>query len=148
MPGTARAGPARETRRDRIPPGSSETRADFVPVNPEGLWLDAGPHGGGILEHSASGSGTGPRQVDWTTVATNATDVSFSRMDITDLSPLAGRPIRILSLYDTKVTDLTPLAGMPLVELQLARTVVADLTALKGMPLRRLNLQPVSPGGP
>ncbi len=61
---------------------------------------------------------------------------------VTDLSPLAGLPIQVLSLSGTDVKDLTPLKSMPLTELRLDGCAkIADLTPLKSLQnLRSLTL--------
>jgi Leucine-rich repeat (LRR) protein len=82
-----------------------------------------------------------------------------------DLSPLAGLPLRGLSmdaehaLVDlgplaqckelrylavtggTKVSDLSPLHGLPLTRLVVDNSLVSDLTPLLGLPLRYLSLR-------
>ncbi len=61
--------------------------------------------------------------------------------DITDLSSIAGLPLKELSLLnDAKVTDLSPLRGMPLEVLNFPNTQVSDLSPLTGMKLRWLAL--------
>jgi hypothetical protein len=69
--------------------------------------------------------------------------VSSQVMDrgLTDLSPLAGLPLRSLDLAATSVTDLSPLAGMPLEHLDLRDTDLTDLSRLAGMPLQTLDLR-------
>jgi hypothetical protein len=57
---------------------------------------------------------------------------------VTDLSPLRGLPLKVLSVSDNPVSDLSPLRGMSLEELRCYRTRVEDLTLLKGMPLTQL----------
>jgi len=60
-----------------------------------------------------------------------------------DLSPLQGKPLESLWLYDTGVNDLSPLAGMPLKEfivLHFNSTQIADLAPLRNMPLTTLNI--------
>ena len=53
---------------------------------------------------------------------------------VTDLSPLAGLPIEILSLSGTDVKDLTPLKSMPLTELRLdGCKKIVDLTPLNSL---------------
>jgi serine/threonine protein kinase/Leucine-rich repeat (LRR) protein len=57
---------------------------------------------------------------------------------LTDLKPLKGMQLTILSLRDTPVDDLSPLKGMRLKELFCWHTQVNDLTPLKGMRLTSL----------
>ena len=59
---------------------------------------------------------------------------------ISDLSALAGMPLKRLNISGTKVSDLSPLKGMQLIELDLSDTRVRDLTPLAGMPLQVLVL--------
>ncbi len=56
---------------------------------------------------------------------------------VTDISPLAEMPLRILEISNTTVTDLSPLQGMQLERLILSPGV-SDLSPLRGMPLRDL----------
>jgi hypothetical protein len=65
---------------------------------------------------------------------------------VSDLSPLQGMPLEVLDCYRTQVKDLASLKGMPLTILYANRAPIADLSALKGMKLTRLLLQgaPVS----
>jgi len=57
---------------------------------------------------------------------------------VSDLTPLAGLPLRYLHLDNTAVTDLTPLQGMRLELLNASYTKVGSLEPIKGMPLRFL----------
>ncbi|MEO6750375.1 MAG: hypothetical protein ABIP85_01230 [Chthoniobacteraceae bacterium] len=60
-----------------------------------------------------------------------------------DLSPLAGMPLRILRLVGCSgVVDLSPLHGMPIEDLNLDGSSVSNLSALAGMPLRTLRIGP------
>ena len=65
-------------------------------------------------------------------------DLDFTK--VTDLTPLKGMPLKVLTLDYTKVTDLTTLEWMPLKWLYLYGTNVTDLSPLEGMPLKRLDL--------
>ena len=58
---------------------------------------------------------------------------------LSDLSPLKGMLLALLSCPDTPVSDLSPLAGMPLTNLVLDNTRISDLSPLKGMPLASLS---------
>jgi serine/threonine protein kinase/Leucine-rich repeat (LRR) protein len=58
---------------------------------------------------------------------------------LTDLSPLAGLPLRTLVLAKGELFDLSPLKGMPLTEFSCYGTRVTDLSPLQGMKLRVLN---------
>ena len=62
------------------------------------------------------------------------------RKGISDLTPLRGMPLELLSVEHTSVVDLGPLRGMPLKELDLSRTKVNDLSPLQGMPLQTVKL--------
>ena len=69
----------------------------------------------------------------------HATGRVFGRL--TDLAPLAGLPLRVLSVKgNPEVSDLRPLAGMPLEDLNCYGTRVADLTPLAKCPLKVLNV--------
>jgi len=62
------------------------------------------------------------------------------KLAISDISALAGLPIRSLDLEGTTVDDLQPLKCMPLTFLNLGSTQASDLSPLKGMPLEKLVL--------
>jgi len=66
--------------------------------------------------------------------------LDLSRSGVTDLSPLAGLPIKVLNVSFCGVHDLTPLKAMPLVGLNVWATPVRDLSPLKGAPLTMLNV--------
>lgn len=66
------------------------------------------------------------------------TMVEFQSAGLHNIAPLAGLPLKFLSLKGCPVSDLTPLKGMPLEELGLEGTLVSDLSPLVGMPLRSL----------
>jgi hypothetical protein len=66
------------------------------------------------------------------------TMVEFDAAGLRDISPLAGLPLKFLSLKDCPVQDLSALRGMPLEELALEGTQVVDLSPLSQMPLRTL----------
>lgn len=70
-------------------------------------------------------------------------DLGFCQ-NISDLSVLAGMPLKTLILEGTSVADLSPLAGMSLETLHLQDTPVTDLSVLEGMPLKQLNLKGVA----
>ncbi len=55
--------------------------------------------------------------------------------NVRDLTPLAGQPLKIISLKRTPVTDLSPLANFPLEELAIKEMAVADLSFLRRPPL-------------
>jgi eukaryotic-like serine/threonine-protein kinase len=55
--------------------------------------------------------------------------------NVSDLRPLAGQPLKIISLKRTPVTDLSPLANFALEELTLKETGVTDLSFLRRAPL-------------
>ncbi len=64
----------------------------------------------------------------------------FPPAPLTDLSPLKGKPIEELNLYNTEVREITALIGMPLRKLNLSKTKVQDLQCLAGMPLSELDV--------
>ena len=55
--------------------------------------------------------------------------------NVRDLSPLAGQPLKIVSLKRTPVTDLSPLADFALEELTIKEMDVTDLSFLRRAPL-------------
>lgn len=59
---------------------------------------------------------------------------------VTDLSPLAGQPLRAFYAEENPLTDLKPLRGMKLSAISLNDTPVADLGPLRGMPLNEVRL--------
>jgi len=63
-----------------------------------------------------------------------------------DISPIAGLPLKFLSLKNCPVSDVAVIKGMPLEQLALEETQVSDLSPLSGMPLHSLwlNGAPVS----
>ena len=67
-------------------------------------------------------------------------------MGVSNLQPIAGLPLRWLSVVGTDVVDLSPLKGMPLEHLNLTATGVRDLSPLAEMRLLSLNISnsPVS----
>jgi hypothetical protein len=59
--------------------------------------------------------------------------------NLTDLSPLAGLPVRYLTLHDqTRLRDLSPLKGCPLFHLDVRRTAVDSLADVPGELLEEL----------
>ena len=69
-------------------------------------------------------------------------DLGFCE-SISDLSVVAGMPLKTLILEGTSVADLSPISGMSLEVLYLQDTPVTDLSVISGMPLRELNLKNV-----
>jgi hypothetical protein len=57
---------------------------------------------------------------------------------VSDLSPLRGMALEVLSVAHSRVTDLSSLRGMPLQCLWWGNTSVSDLSPLKGMPLKEI----------
>lgn len=57
---------------------------------------------------------------------------------LSDLSPLNGMPLKVLSCTFNEVSDLSPLKGMELTALSCAYTQTSDLSPLQGMPLQLL----------
>ena len=66
--------------------------------------------------------------------------MDLQRTPVTDLSALAGLPLKELYLEATSVSDISPLEGMPLEKLYLSYTKVTDLAPLKGMQFEELNI--------
>jgi Leucine-rich repeat (LRR) protein len=64
--------------------------------------------------------------------------LNLSSLGLTDLSPLAGMPLKRLDLADNRITDISPLAGMPLKRLDLHMNPLRDISAVRGMPLFEL----------
>jgi hypothetical protein len=87
-------------------------------------------------------------QIAWPGSETNLSlvrgefSMSLVESPVSDLSPLRGLPLSVLSLAKcSQVRDLSPLEGMKLRSLDLSDCVlVQDLTPLRGMPLEFLNL--------
>ncbi len=68
--------------------------------------------------------------------------VGLERTQVTDITPLAGMPLRTLNCDDlVGVVDISALKGAPLTQIFLARTGVTNVEPLRGMPLRRLSLE-------
>ncbi len=65
----------------------------------------------------------------------NILAVGINDPAVTDITPLAGLPLRQLDLAKSHVTDIGVLKGMPLGQLYLEDTGVRDISVLKGMPL-------------
>jgi Leucine-rich repeat (LRR) protein len=63
----------------------------------------------------------------------------LSQAKLSDLSPLAGLPLKVLACDGTAVSDLSPLKGMPLETLYCHQTLVTDLSPLSGLPLTVLD---------
>ena len=64
-------------------------------------------------------------------------DVSGCK-EVEDLTPLSGKSLEALNLWNTQVRDLTPLKGMPLKQLAIGSAKMRSLLPLKGMPLTDL----------
>ncbi|HWA99866.1 MAG TPA: LamG-like jellyroll fold domain-containing protein, partial [Pirellulales bacterium] len=62
-----------------------------------------------------------------------------TRGNLSDLSPLAGLRLAVLSVPNTSVADLSPLKGMPLEALYFSGTPVESLAPLNGMKLAHLS---------
>jgi serine/threonine protein kinase len=67
------------------------------------------------------------------------TNLYLRTPNVTDLSPLQGKPLTSLALVAMNVPDLSLLKGMPLTSINLNATSVTDLSALKGMALTSLS---------
>ncbi len=63
-----------------------------------------------------------------------------TQRQLTDISPLAGMPFERLDLHETGVKDLEPLRGSRILRLELDMTPVSDISPLAGMPLTTLGL--------
>lgn len=72
----------------------------------------------------------------------NLNELYLCQQNVSDLSPLAGLPLRQVYLCDNQITDLSPLAGCPDIEtLYVGTNPIADLTPLASLAgLRELNL--------
>jgi internalin A len=68
------------------------------------------------------------------------TQVEFSDPTVSDLSPLRGLPLELLTAEGSPVADLSPLRGMPLRELYLRDTQIRDLSPLVDSPIEKLNV--------
>ena len=68
------------------------------------------------------------------------TNAASSIKPLSDLSPLQGLPLTVLSCSFSSVADLSPLRGIPLVHLTLQSVPVSDLSPLRGAPLSQLTI--------
>ena len=59
---------------------------------------------------------------------------------ISDLTPLKGKPIETLNICNSKIADISPLKGMPLKSLTLNSNQIASIEPVLGMPLNHLEL--------
>lgn len=64
--------------------------------------------------------------------------LDLSRIQLHDISPLAGLAIEHLALQQTGLTSIAPLAGMPLDYLDISENQVSDLSPLRGIGLSTL----------
>jgi tRNA A-37 threonylcarbamoyl transferase component Bud32 len=69
--------------------------------------------------------------------------LSCNSNKVADLSPLRGMPLTVLNAAETRVSNLSPLHGMRLETLTLMNTGVTDLSPLRGMPLQWLDIAEV-----
>jgi hypothetical protein len=69
--------------------------------------------------------------------------LSCNSNQVADLSPLRGMPLTVLNAAETRVSDLSQLHGMRLETLTLQNTRVTDLSPLRGMPLKWLDVAEV-----
>ncbi len=67
--------------------------------------------------------------------------VYLSGPQVQDLPYLAGLPICVLGLFDTKVTDLSPLSGLALYSLRIRNGEVTDIGPLSQVRIRCLSLE-------
>lgn len=72
----------------------------------------------------------------------NLTTLYLCRQEISDISPLAGLPLRELYLYDNQISDLSPLEQTPDIEtLYIGSNPFGDLSPIAALhDLRELNL--------
>ncbi|MFW5844723.1 MAG: protein kinase domain-containing protein [Planctomycetota bacterium] len=68
------------------------------------------------------------------------TELDLGHMQLTDLEPVRGLPLRRLTVDYNSISDLSPLRGMPLVALDISDNRISDLTALLGMQLHGLDV--------
>ena len=57
---------------------------------------------------------------------------------LTDISPLAGMPLRHFVAYQTQISNIDALAGAPLQQVNMSGAPVRDLSPLVGAPLKKL----------
>ena len=71
---------------------------------------------------------------------------SLPGSSVSDLTPLAGAPLKHIFLGDMPIVGLAGVRGLPLETLTIGRSQVSDLSPLRGMQLRKLHLDtlPVS----
>ena len=67
-------------------------------------------------------------------------EVNLFGTRVSDLTPLAGAPLRMLWLNETPVESIAALRGAPLVSLTLHKTRVRDLSPLEGSRIQRLHV--------
>ena len=68
---------------------------------------------------------------------------SMTRAKLSDLSPLQGMGLTLLTLYNTQVSDLSPLQGMPLKELWCDFKPERDTAILRSIrTLQKINDKP------
>jgi serine/threonine protein kinase/Leucine-rich repeat (LRR) protein len=67
--------------------------------------------------------------------------IDFLKNTLADFSVLKDLPISVLTFRDSPISDLSSMAGLPLKELHIIDTTkVSDLSPLRGMPLERLTV--------
>ena len=69
--------------------------------------------------------------------------LQLANLPIRDLTPLAGMPLRLLSLAACRISarSLDPLRNCPIEELDLSDTYASDISVLRDLPLRRLSVE-------
>ena len=78
-------------------------------------------------------AGASEKQIAKASFAADGTlDLDLIDLPISDISFLAGLPVRKLDIKGTKVSDLTALCGAPLVWLEAYQCPIRDLTPLAG----------------
>ncbi|MFM9965144.1 MAG: protein kinase domain-containing protein [Planctomycetaceae bacterium] len=64
---------------------------------------------------------------------------------MTDLKPLAGKPLKVLEIPGCRASDLSPLKGMPLTKLDIGDAPVTNLSPLAELPLIQLDFKGINP---
>ncbi len=64
----------------------------------------------------------------------------YGNYNLTDISALEGKKIKVLNLSNTKIGDISVLKGMPLEGLDIMNCGVSDISPLEGMPLKTLDI--------
>ncbi|MBL9151295.1 MAG: hypothetical protein JNK37_02360 [Verrucomicrobiales bacterium] len=135
-------------------PPATEAAAPAAPT----VWSEVALHRA-IREKNPGYTGNGTFQI---TPTGQPEVVALGNCGVSDISMLAGMPLRMLDLMECPVTDISVVKGMPLMELflegsgvedlsplagnstlqklYLTATNVKDLGPLKGLPIEEMNL--------